>query len=248
VDQPGDRGRHDLSEAFQTVRAGYDTIGDRYREWSQHSPVRLHWVQRLLEELPPDSLVVDLGCGPGEPATRMLAERHRVCGIDGSVVQLRLAQHAAPAAQFVQADMTCCALRPGSVDAVASFYALGHIPSDEHGPLFATISSWLRPGGLLLTSVPLTPGDAHDESWLGVPMFFGGIGEAATRRALDQAGLVVEAWEVVGEDEGEGHIVEFLWLIARKPSPPRPEVRDVRNQDHGRLSTLEPPFAAMILN
>jgi cyclopropane fatty-acyl-phospholipid synthase-like methyltransferase len=206
------------SEPFEVVRSGYDRIGDRYRSWSHESPVRLHWVQRLLDELSPGSLVVDLGCGPGEPATRLLAEQHRVCGVDGSDVQLHLAQHAAPTALFVRADITRFRLHPGSVDAVASFYALGHIPSDEHSPLFAAIAEWLRPGGLLMTSAPLTPGDGTDSDWLGVPMFFGGIGQEATRHALDDAGLVVESWEVVGEDEGDGHIVEFLWLIARKPN------------------------------
>jgi cyclopropane fatty-acyl-phospholipid synthase-like methyltransferase len=204
-------------EPFEVVRAGYDRIGDRYRDWSHGSPVRLHWVQRLLDELSPRSVVVDLGCGPGEPATRLLAEQHRVLGVDGSNVQLRLAQQAAPTAQFVRADMTRLQLHPGSVDAVASFYALGHLPSREHSPLFAAISQWLRPGGLLLTSAPLTPGDDHDSAWLGVPMFFGGIGQDATRHALDAAGLVIESWDVVGEDEGEGRIVTFLWLIARKP-------------------------------
>jgi cyclopropane fatty-acyl-phospholipid synthase-like methyltransferase len=216
VDHPGDRGRHDLGEEFQTVRAGYDRIGERYREWSQHSPVRLHWVQRLLDELQPDSLVIDLGCGPGEPATRMLAEHHRVCGVDASRVQLELARRVAPSAQLVQADMTRFALRPGSVDAVASFYALGHIPSHDHARLLAAIADWLRPGGLLLTSAPLSPGDSQDDDWLGVPMFFGGIGQQATRAAVDAAGLVLDTWEVMGEDE-HGRLVEFIWLLARKP-------------------------------
>jgi cyclopropane fatty-acyl-phospholipid synthase-like methyltransferase len=179
--------------------------------------VRLHWIQRLLSELSPASLVVDLGCGPGEPATRMLAEHHRVLGVDASIVQLRLAQPAVPSAQFVQADLTRFALRPGSVDAVASFYALGHIPSHDHTRLLSAIADWLRPGGLLLTSAPLTRGDSRDDDWLGVPMFFGGIGESATRQAIDTAGLILDTWEVVGEDEGEGRLVEFGWLLAHKP-------------------------------
>jgi cyclopropane fatty-acyl-phospholipid synthase-like methyltransferase len=179
--------------------------------------VRLHWIQRLLSELSPASLVVDLGCGPGEPATRMLAEHHRVLGVDASIVQLRLAQPAVPSAQFVQADLTRFALRPGSVDAVASFYALGHIPSHDHTRLLSSIADWLRPGGLLLTSAPLTRGDSRDDDWLGVPMFFGGIGESATRQAIDTAGLILDTWEVVGEDEGEGRLVEFGWLLAHKP-------------------------------
>ncbi len=206
-----------MGGAFDTVRSGYDRIGERYRDWSAESPVRLAFVARLLRELPPGSRVVDLGCGPGEPATRLLAADHRVVGVDASATQLRLAREAAPTAALVQADMTRLALLPGSVDAVASFYALGHLPADTHAPLLHAIARWLRPGGVLLTSAPLLAGDSRDEDWLGVPMFFGGIGEAATRLAVDSAGLLVEEWQVVPEDEGDGKTVAFLWFMARKP-------------------------------
>lgn len=205
-----------VSQAFDIVRAGYDDIGVKYRDWSATSPVRLAWVQRLLDELAPRSLVVDLGCGPGEPATRLLAERHRVIGVDASSTQLALAREAAPSALFLQADMTRLAFQPDSVDAVASFYALGHIPSARHAPLFTEMAMWLRPGGVLVTSAPVGPGDDHDDNWLGVPMFFGGIGESATQRAVVEAGLIVEDWQVVDEDEGNGQSVRFIWLVARK--------------------------------
>jgi SAM-dependent methyltransferase len=206
-----------VSDAFDIVRSGYDRIGVRYREWSSASPTRLNFVRRLLRELTPGSLVVELGCGPGEPATRLLAAEHRVLAVDASLAQLQLAREAAPTAALVQADMARLALRPGSADAVASFYALGHLPSHEHAPLLHAIAQWLRPGGVLLTSAPLGAGDDRDASWLGVPMYFGGIGETATRQALESAGLVVEEWQVVPEDEGDGKTVHFLWVLARKP-------------------------------
>jgi cyclopropane fatty-acyl-phospholipid synthase-like methyltransferase len=205
-----------VADSFEVVRKGYDALGERYRDWSRLSPVRLQWVGRLLAQLPADSLVVELGCGSGEPATRLLSQRHRVLGVDASQVQLRLARRAAPGALLVQADFTRLALRPGSVDAVASFYALGHVPAGDHDQLFVRIAQWLRPGGLLLTSTAVDAGDSLDDDWLGVPMFFGGTGEAATSGALARAGLTVQDWQVVPEDEGEGHVVRFLWLVARK--------------------------------
>ena len=162
-------------------------------------------------------MVVELGCGAGEPATRLLAVDHHVLAVDASLAQLRLARDAAPGAALVQADMARLRLRPGSADAVASFYALGHLPSHEHALLFHAIAQWLRPGGVLLTSAPLRARDKRDERWLGVPMYFGGIGETATRAAVESAGLVVEQWQVVPEDEGNGKVVRFLWFLARKP-------------------------------
>jgi SAM-dependent methyltransferase len=206
-----------VPEPFDLVRSGYDRIGVRYRDWSSGSAVRLRWLRLLLDELRPGSLVVDLGCGSGEPATRLLTESHRVIGVDASAAQLRLARSAAPAALLVQADMTRFSLRPGSLDAVASFYALGHLPSERHAPLLVAIAHWLRPGGLLLTSAPVEAGDTTDPDWLGVPMYFGGIGAAATRRAVTDAHLLLERFEVVDEEEGDGRIVPFLWLIARRP-------------------------------
>jgi hypothetical protein len=41
-------------------------------------------------------------------------------------------------------------LRPASLDAVVSFYALIHIPLADQQALFPRIRSWLRPGGYLL--------------------------------------------------------------------------------------------------
>ncbi len=113
--------------------------------------------------------------------------------------------------------MTRFSIRPESADAVASFYALGHLPSERHAALFVAISHWLRPGGLLLTSAPVEAGDTTDPDWLGVPMYFGGIGADATRRAVTDAHLDLEEVEVVDEDEGDGRTVPFLWLIARRP-------------------------------
>ncbi|MDQ1712698.1 MAG: hypothetical protein QOE45_2148 [Frankiaceae bacterium] len=198
------------------VRAGYDAIGPRYHAWSHASRVRIAFVERLLSMLAPDSMVLELGCGPGDPATRMLSERHRVVGVDVSFGQLALARGHAPRAALVQADMTRLSVRPGSVDAIASFFALGHLPVAAHAPLLASFGGWLRPGGVLVTSVPVTPDEGVEEGWLGVPMFFGAIGRAATVAALESGGLVVDSVENVREDEGEGRVAAFDWVVARR--------------------------------
>ena len=199
------------------VAAGYDELGPRYRELFCGGPIRIAYVRRVQQRLAPGSIVVDLGCGPGDPATRMLAADHHVLGVDLSAGQLRLAASAAPTALLVRADVTELALRPGSVDAVVSFYALGHLPPATHAPLFAAIAGWLRPGGLLVTSAPRIPGDEVEADWIGVPMYFGGIGDDATRAAVIAAGLTLESSEVAPENE-TGQTAYFHWITATKPT------------------------------
>lgn len=206
------------ADPSDVVRRGYDVVGEAYHAWSHANPVRLGFVQRVLDRLPAGSRVVDLGCGTGDPTVRLLAERHRVVGIDLSLAQVRRARLAVPSASFVAADITSFALRPGSVDAIVSLYALVHIPADRHRPLLEALATWLRPGGLALVNAPLTIEDGAQEQWLGVPMYFGGIGEQATLRAVRDAGLHVESAERVSEDEGDGKAAEFLWVTAVKPA------------------------------
>lgn len=200
------------------VTAGYDELGPRYRDLFASSPARMRYAQRVRHRLAPGSVVVDLGCGPGEPATRLLAVDHHVLGVDLSAGQLGLAVSAAPSALLVRADIADFALRPGSVDAVVSFFALGHLPPPAHAPLFAAIATWLRPGGLLLTTTPRIPGDMV-ENWIGVPMYFGGIGDEATLAAVTASGLAVEASEMTAEHEPDGQLSRFHWLTATKPPP-----------------------------
>jgi SAM-dependent methyltransferase len=201
----------------KVVQAGYDLLGERYHDWSYAGSVRLRYVAAVLDRLESGSTVVDLGCGPGDPATRLLSEMHRVLGVDISAGQLAIARRLAPRASFVQADLTRFALQPNSVDAAVSFYATGHLPAAAHAPFYAEVARWLRPGGLLVTSAPLAIGDDDDDEWLGVPMFFGGIGVDATLAAVRDGGFTVQDATVVGEDEGGGRVVAFLWVTATKP-------------------------------
>jgi SAM-dependent methyltransferase len=204
--------------ARDVVRRGYDAIGAGYHAWSHRSPVRLGVLDDVLARLTPGSRVVDLGCGPGDPATRLLAERHQVLGVDISAGQLAVARRHAPRAWLVQADLADLALASSSVDAVVSFFATGHLPPRVQRDLAARVATWLRPGGLFVTSAPLSAGEGVEPGWLGVDMYFAGIGEQATVASVGDAGLLVESAVRLREDAGDGQVEEFLWVTATRPA------------------------------
>jgi SAM-dependent methyltransferase len=110
----------------------------------------------------PDPLVLDLGCGPGSLAVRLLARlpEAAVVGVDADPVTLALgrAAHAGlPGLRYLSLDLREAgwvgrlglpAGRP--VDAVVSTTALHWLSATELHELYATLAEVLRPGGLFL--------------------------------------------------------------------------------------------------
>jgi SAM-dependent methyltransferase len=206
-------------DAKRIVADGYDRIAERYFAWSDQrpSPVRRAWLDRALAVIPPDTDVLDLGCGAGVPMTRGLARDRRVTGVDLSARQLELARANVPDAAFVQADMTTLDVPAASLDAVVAFYSLTHVPVAELPGLLSSIHGWLRPGGVFLGSMGAYDSpDEVEQDWLGVPMFFGHPGVKRNRTLLRAAGFDVETAIVENEPE-DRHAASFLWVVARKP-------------------------------
>jgi SAM-dependent methyltransferase len=190
------------------VRRGYDEISVAYRGddgSSAHDVDRYSgWVAELARLLPRRAVVADLGCGAGVPATRELADEGlRVIGVDFSAVQLARARHLVPAAALVRADMTELRLRPASLDAVVSFYALIHVPLADQQVLFPRIRTWLRPGGYLLAIT-----GAGRLTWtgtfLGAGMFWEHADTDTYLRWLEAAGLT-PVWHRYIPEEDSGH-------------------------------------------
>src|SRR3954462_4147165 len=210
-------GRAVAREPKEIVTRGYDAIALRYAEWAGkiETPV-MDWVRQLDTRLSDGSDVLELGCGRGVPATRELARRHRVTGVDISAVQIELARHHVPEASFVHADALDLDIAPGSLDAVVALYVFGHVPADEQRELISRTAVWLRDGGFLLATFGVAdPGEDVDDDWLGAPMFFASLGGDAYLPLLRELGLDVLREEVVAQHEPGHGDVAFHWVLAR---------------------------------
>ena len=201
----------------EIVARGYDAIALRYAEWaSQVDSPAIEWLRDLDARLPDGADVLELGCGRGVPATRELARRHRVTGVDISAVQIELARHHVPEASFVHADAVELDIAPASLDAVVALYMFGHIPADEQQSLIRRSCSWLRPGGFLLATFGAgEAGEDIDGDWLGVPMFFASLAGEAYVPLLREEGLEPLRDEIVVQHEPGHGDVSFRWVLAR---------------------------------
>src|SRR5437773_584296 len=210
-------GRAVAREPKDLVARGYDAIALRYAEWAGQieSPV-MEWVRDLDARLDEGADVLELGCGRGVPATRQLARRHRVTGVDISAVQIELARHHVPEASFVHGDAMELEVAPGSFDAVVALFVFGHVPIEEQAGLIARIGIWLRAGGFFLGT--FGAGDAGEEiaaDWLGAPMFFASLDGGAYGPLLRDAGLEPLREEVVVQHEPGHGDIPFRWTLAR---------------------------------
>ena len=108
--------------------------------------------------LPAGGTVLDLACGVGY-GSQMLASQYagrRLVGADLSRGALRhaTAHYRSATTAFVQGDGAGW-VRAGSIDGAVSLETLEHVP--DPGALFADLVAAVRPGGVFVASVPVTP-------------------------------------------------------------------------------------------
>ena len=207
-----------MSDDRKTVVArGYDALGESYPAWvtSFPDPGRHRMLEEFSARLAPGARVLDLGCGPGVPTTRALADRFAVTGVDFSGTQLEAARRNVPEATFVLGDLMLVDFAPGSFEGVTAFYSIIHLPREEHAPLFDRVSRWLVPGGLFLATLGGTDDPGWHGDWLGQPMFFSGYEANVNRELVTAANFDLLIDDVVETPEPEGP-ASFLWVLAQR--------------------------------
>jgi len=197
------------------VREGYDEIAEVYdEERSAEGPER-----DIAEQFATDvserlgggtGLVLDAGCGAGRPVLETLAEQHDVVGLDISTGQLEHARRRVPGGGFVQGDLAHLPLDDDSVDAVASYHAIIHVPKDEHERVLSEFHRVLRPGGDALVVMGSDAWEGTNDGWLGTDtsMAWSFFGAERNREIVTDAGFEIsEEW--ILDDELGGTFAIF---------------------------------------
>ncbi|UDY33966.1 class I SAM-dependent methyltransferase [Dermatobacter hominis] len=127
-------------------------------------------VLRLLERhLDADGLVLEAGCGSGAVAVALDGPGRTVVGIDLAAAAVRRAARAWPEFLGVVGDVTAMPFADRTFGAVVSLGVLEHTETGP-GPALVEHRRVLRPGGLLLVTVPrISPLKAARDAWhLGI--------------------------------------------------------------------------------
>ena len=178
----------------------------------------LGYVDCVLQGLPPQASVLDLGCGTGNPIARHIIYRgFRVVGVDQSTKLLEIARTVIPEAELIHADMVDIQFMKSFAAAIA-WDSVFHVPREAHPAIYRKLARALDPGGRLLLSVGGSGAESLDSSGGGInsemfgqSFFYDGYAPEIARRFIETAGFEIELWEV-DDPSSHGHIA----VIARK--------------------------------
>lgn len=108
-------------------------------------------------------------------------------------------------ASFIVGDIMSQAFPAASFDAVVAYYALFHLPREEHRPLLELIARWLRPGGLLLATLAEADHRGYTESdFFGVTMYWSHFEPGWYAAVLGELGFEILERRVLGHGYGDG--------------------------------------------
>jgi ubiquinone/menaquinone biosynthesis C-methylase UbiE len=193
----------------KTVKEGYNAIADRYLAERTRDSEDVRLLDDFIEKLPRNAKVLDAGCGAGIAISQMLSEHFDVTGVDFSEAQIELAKKNLPKAKFICQDMTKLDFSQDTFDGICSYYAIIHIPREEHQPLLTNFYRILKSGGFALFCL----GAEHliddiDENYLGTRMYWSHYDTETYLKMLKDCGFsVIWSTRVVDETcEGSGHL------------------------------------------
>ncbi len=198
------------------VRDGYDAIGAAYSAARQKDQQSLPLVRGLIDRLPTGAAVLDAGCGSGVPVTMALSNHFDVTGVDISETQLELARRSIPRAKFVCRDMAELDFPARSFEAICSFYAIIHVPRDEHQPLLLNFHRMLKPGGLLLVCMGASDWAGEVEEFYGAPMYWSHFDAETNLRMVREAGFAVIWSRMIADTLDPENPSAHLFVLAQR--------------------------------
>ena len=198
----------------KTVRDGYNAIAVQYLEARAKKSANTLLLEDFMQKLPAKAHLLDAGCGAGIPVAKILSERFDVTGVDFSEAQIELAKKNVPNATFICQDMTQLEYPANSFDGICSFYAIIHIPREEHRALLGNFYRMLKLKGvaLLCLGAEDLPDDI-EEDFHGQRMYWSHYDIATYQSMLKEIGFNILVAKIVPDETYDGR---HLFVLVQK--------------------------------
>lgn len=208
-----------MRDMREIVKRGYEE-GDylefyRLDEEIDEYPLAKANIDRMTAFLQKGAKILDLGCGPGIPYDKYLAEQDfRITGVDFVQKHIDWAKEHVPEATFIQKDIAELDFDGRSFDAILSLYTIFHIPRQEHRDLFLNMHRTLKDDGLLLVTMGTGCEDEMEVcDFIGSEMVWSSYPLEENLTLVEDCGFEIVHWE----EEGEKGLPEHhLWILAQK--------------------------------
>lgn len=195
--------------ADEATLAFYERAAPRYTLSFAQAPSR--HLDAFLDRLAPGALVLELGCGGGRDAARMIERGFAVDATDGTPAMVRKAnERFALGARVMRFDELAAQAEYAAVWAHA---CLLHVARAELPGTLAAIRAALRPGGWHYASFKLGQHEGRD--------LLGRLHNFPDREwicgAFREAGFMLEDSAVYRGEGADGTVRDWIALTARKP-------------------------------
>ncbi len=154
----------------EVVRAVYNAVAEDYvtafADDLANLPLDRSILDSVRERLPPDGLILDLGCGPGQVAQYFADQGDHTVGLDLASEMVHLAAQRTPDGRFVCGDMSALPIRSNSFVVVVGFYSIQHLPRTGLQGAISEIHRILVPDGTLVLATHLGDGEVVIDEFL----------------------------------------------------------------------------------
>lgn len=139
----------------------YDKIASWYAKHRDVGLIEKNYLDRVIDFLPNECKVLDLGCGTGKPILEYLQRKSiNVTGVDASGKMLEIARSSFPMTEFILQDMRHLNLGK-RFDAIIAWHSFFHLPVADQPAMFKVFQEHLNCNGILL----FTSGYEQGETW-----------------------------------------------------------------------------------
>ncbi|WP_412466160.1 class I SAM-dependent methyltransferase [Pedobacter sp. KLB.chiD] len=190
----------------------YNKIGGWFAENRYADLVEKAYLNDILEHLPADAKVLDLGCGTGKPILEYFINHGiDVLGVDASEQMIGLAKINFPSTRFLLEDMRDLDLDE-KFDAIIAWHSFFHLPADDQPNMFTIFKHHLKASGILL----FTSGTERGEIWGkngGENLFHASLATAEYQMLLHENQFEVLRHKINDPDCGGANV----WMAQYKP-------------------------------